>query len=149
MYSVAAEKAYNWASEIDKTLQADDPRFNNCVLIEDEEGSTLFFTNAFVEEHDGFYVLFSEHHELMVFSEDSVTISNHPSGSRFNGEVEEPSAPEETNLDLVLEGKILLVETDKDGNVLKEDEIDGKTVLECLLAIVSDGLKKTIEEGKL
>lgn len=46
--SVDLQRAYAVAQEYNETLKATDPRFNSCVQIIHEEGTVLWFRNAFL-----------------------------------------------------------------------------------------------------
>lgn len=71
------------ANEYDKTLRADDKRFDRTTVVNHEDGSHFLFMNAFACSY-GFtheklgkqeYILvFTEHHGTHVYSSDDVTV---------------------------------------------------------------------------
>ena len=66
--SVPMRRVHELAKNYDETLRADDPRFNFCVRILHEEGSTFWFENAFLMKHGEFVIVFSEHQGFHVFA---------------------------------------------------------------------------------
>jgi len=60
--------------EYDAKLRADDPRFRRSVQVIHEEGTTMYFEWAFVVKVDNFYVIFAEHHEMLIYSDDEVQV---------------------------------------------------------------------------
>lgn len=87
MMSVDMKRVHAVAEMLDKNLRADDPRLQHCVLILHEEGTTLFFRNAFFKryhdgehgnwgdsEHPGEWIMvFTEHHGFHVYPVDDLS----------------------------------------------------------------------------
>lgn len=87
MMSVEMKRVHAVAEEINKTLRADDPRLQHYVLILHEEGTTLFFRNAYLvryhdpqhgnwgdSEHPGEWIMvFTEHHGFHVYPVDDLS----------------------------------------------------------------------------
>lgn len=48
---------------------------------------------------------------------------------------------EVTNVELELEGKVFIVEKDKEGNVVSRDELNGELVLKSLLVVLEDAIR--------
>ena len=60
-----------YATKIDSTLRADDKtKFNKIVHVVHEDGSTFILMYSHVEEHDNWYIVFSEHNGWHVFHKD-------------------------------------------------------------------------------
>lgn len=55
-------EAFDKMVEYDKTLTADDNRFNGFVYVVAEDRSVMFFTNAFAMKIGEFVAVFTEHH---------------------------------------------------------------------------------------
>ena len=87
MMSVEMKRVHAIAEMLDKHLRADDSRLQHCVLILHEEGTTLFFRNAFLKRyHDGehgdwgdsenpgeWIMVFTEHHGFHVYPVDDLS----------------------------------------------------------------------------
>lgn len=86
MMSVEMKRVHVVAEGIDKTLRSDDKRMQHSVVILHEEGTTLFFRNAFImqyhdpqhgdwgaSEHPGEWIMvFTEHHGFYVYPIDDL-----------------------------------------------------------------------------
>lgn len=106
MMSVEMQRVYDVAAEIDKDLKATDPRFRHSVYLIHEEGTTLFFENAFiVRYYDRLHrdwgdcsfqgewaMVFTEHHGFHVYPLDDlvswnqfkkVEIEEHPTYTQY------------------------------------------------------------------
>ena len=89
--SVPMQRAYDVAKKYDENLKAIDARFNFCVRIIHEEGTTYWFENAFLvtwkdpqtvhdpenaDEHQGEWLfVFTEHQGFHVFAPDDLYAS--------------------------------------------------------------------------
>lgn len=89
--SVPMQRAYDVAKKYDENLKAIDPRFNSCVRIIHDEGTTYWFERAFLmtwkdskitydpnnaDEHQGEWLfVFTEHQGLHVFTTDDLYAS--------------------------------------------------------------------------
>jgi hypothetical protein len=47
--------------EMDKSVRSDDPRMRRCVMIIHEDGSSMFFRNAYMQRHGNWLLVFTEH----------------------------------------------------------------------------------------
>jgi len=61
-----------WAAEYDRQLRADDKRFNRYVHIVHQDGSTMFFTYAFLVSVNHWLVAFTEHTGFHLFHKDDL-----------------------------------------------------------------------------
>lgn len=83
MMSVPMKKAWSMAEQYEKDLRADDPRFRGCVMIQDEDGTSMMLPWAFAVKYsvnpdqpnpkNSFIIIFTEHHGNQIFSEEEVT----------------------------------------------------------------------------
>jgi hypothetical protein len=48
------------------------------------------------------------------------------------------------SMTLELDGKVLIVERDSDNKIVSQEEIDGETVLKCLLHLLEQGIKNEL-----
>jgi hypothetical protein len=62
------------AKEIDAGLRADDERFNNIVLIQHQDGSSLSFHSAFCIKLGAYRVTFTEHHGFHIYHSDDLHV---------------------------------------------------------------------------
>ena len=63
------------AAEIDSGLLATNPGFGHYVYAVMDDGSSFLFNNAFVQEQDGWYMIFPEHYDPFTRgAEDFVTL---------------------------------------------------------------------------
>jgi hypothetical protein len=92
MMSPAMHRAYEVAKQYDQTLLASDPRFNFCVRILHEEGTSYWFVNAFLMQWDDasvvhdpknaaerqgeWLMVFTEHQSFHVFAFDDLLAYN-------------------------------------------------------------------------
>lgn len=74
MESTGIKRIRERVKEYDAKLRADDPRFRRSVQVIHEEGTTMYFEWAFAVKVDSFYVIFTEHHETFVYSNDEVQV---------------------------------------------------------------------------
>lgn len=75
MMSKPLKEQYEKAKEIDSKIRADDDRFNGAVhIIDEDEGTVLFYERAFAEKHSDWWYIFTEHHGLHVYDDDEVQV---------------------------------------------------------------------------
>jgi len=65
------------ANEYDESLLATDPRYNNMVFVQHEDGSQQLFHHAFIlryadEDKRRWYFIFTEHHGVHVYPEEGL-----------------------------------------------------------------------------
>ena len=60
------------AKNIDENLRSDDLRFKNAVFVKHQDGSTMFYLNAFVEKYPGWFLIFTEHHGHKVYNAEDI-----------------------------------------------------------------------------
>jgi hypothetical protein len=86
MMSVEMQRAWEVAKQIDNELKSNDPRLRHCVQIEHDDGTRLFFDNAFIMRyydknhgdwgtcnHPGEWIfVFTEHHGFHVYPIDEL-----------------------------------------------------------------------------
>ena len=77
MRSAPLREAYEVAEaylkqHAEKHRGAMDRRFNLNVLVQHNEGSTLFFRNAFLVRWEGWYIIIPEHHDVHIYHEEDV-----------------------------------------------------------------------------
>jgi hypothetical protein len=65
-------QANELASAYDKSLLADDARFDNSVKIVDCEGTVLSISSAFLVKNGKWLLCFAEHHSPQVFHMDEI-----------------------------------------------------------------------------
>lgn len=70
--ALTADQVMSKARKYDEALRADDPRFSRDVVVLHEEGTTLFFRNAFIVRLAEWVLVFTEHHRYHVYSEDDL-----------------------------------------------------------------------------
>ena len=58
----------------DGRLKATDPRFNNKVHIVKDDGSVFILMHAFIEEKDGWVIVYSEHHSVEFFNKEDLIV---------------------------------------------------------------------------
>lgn len=61
------------AKKLEDSLSAYDFKSNHYVHISTEEGCEHTVASAFVLTHGDWYIIFSEHHDFMIFGKDDVT----------------------------------------------------------------------------
>lgn len=75
-FSDKYEAVCDSARKFNRTLRADDPRFDKSAKVVHQDGSIFLINNAFLmeTEYDGteFVLLFAEHHAPQVFAEDDL-----------------------------------------------------------------------------
>ncbi len=52
----------------------------------------------------------------------------------------------ETTLDLVLEGRVLLIEKDLNGNIIQETVLPGDAVLQALISVIVEHSERILSE---
>ena len=62
MLSITAQQAKEWGDAYDLTLRSDDPRLRRAVQIVMEDGSTLFYRDAFLIKRGDYIHWFTEHY---------------------------------------------------------------------------------------
>ncbi len=58
-----------WAIEYHGDLLATDKRFQGSVLLTHQDGSVLFYNNAFAIQRPGHLTVFTEHHKFHVYDD--------------------------------------------------------------------------------
>jgi hypothetical protein len=74
MESTGIKRIRERVKEYDAKLRADDPRFRRSVQVIHEEGTTMYFEWAFAVKVDNCYVIFAEHHEMVIYFDDEVKV---------------------------------------------------------------------------
>ena len=76
MRSTTIQKVYDKYKDYDVKLRADDPRFNQYVYVELDDGCSFFFRDAFymedVVDDEKWLIIFPEHHDYMVVGKEDV-----------------------------------------------------------------------------
>lgn len=62
------------ATDYDKTLKCTDFHHNHWVFAVHEEGTQLFFRNAFLKEWKDWYFIFTEHHKTHVYHKTDLSL---------------------------------------------------------------------------
>jgi len=65
--------AHKLAKEINDKLRADDCRFNCAVKLLHGDGTVMFLEYAFVEKHDDWVFIFSEHNGYHIYHSSDLT----------------------------------------------------------------------------
>ena len=67
MRNVSWGEANGIADKVDKTLQPGDSRYSRYVQMIDNEGSVMFYKNAFLLKHGDWILCFTEDHGYFVY----------------------------------------------------------------------------------
>jgi hypothetical protein len=117
MMSVGMKRVYEIAKTMDESLRSDEPRFGHCVMILHEEGTTLFYRNAYIvkyydpentdsknlsdcESPGEWIMVFTEHHGFHVYPKDDLRGFQElqiVESERFHANIEEMLVYEKNN----------------------------------------------------